>query len=162
MKYRADGQFFFSRSRWRWNSCRTHLWLKVRKFQNENMESSHGPKYERKKFEKFCPEHLGQNFSNFFVHILGNTMTSYFHFEIYWPLMRAFRINFTPMWPLIARFSAVTFQTPWCKSFFTFTTRHLVSKWHPWYNATYKLERAVKNKKMVNLTITIAIYLESK
>ena len=23
------------------------------------------------KFEKFCPEHLGQNFSNIFVHILG-------------------------------------------------------------------------------------------
>ena len=38
------------------------------------------------KFEKFCPEHLGQNFSNIFVHILGNSTISYFHFEIYWPL----------------------------------------------------------------------------
>ena len=38
------------------------------------------------KFEKFCPEHLGQNLSNIFVHILGNSMTLYFHFEIYWPL----------------------------------------------------------------------------
>ena len=112
MKYRADWKSFFSRSRWRWNSCGTNLWLKVRIFQN------------------------------LFVHISGN-----FQFEIYWPLMHALRIDSTPMWPLIARFSAVTFQTLWCKSFFTFTTRHLVSKWHPWYNATYKLERAVKNKK---------------
>ena len=38
-----------------------------------------------KKFEKFCPEHLGQNFSIFLVHILGNA-TSYFHSEISWPL----------------------------------------------------------------------------
>ena len=39
-----------------------------------------------KKFEKFCPEHLGQIFSNFFVHILGNATTSYFRFEMYRPL----------------------------------------------------------------------------
>ena len=39
------------------------------------------------KFENFCPEYLGQNFSNFFVHILGNVTTLYFHFEIYWPLV---------------------------------------------------------------------------
>ena len=38
------------------------------------------------KFEKFCPECLGQNFSNFSVHILGNATTSYFHSEISWPL----------------------------------------------------------------------------
>ena len=35
------------------------------------------------KFEKFSPEYLGQNFSNFFVNILGNATTSYFRFEIY-------------------------------------------------------------------------------
>ena len=39
-----------------------------------------------KKFENFCPEYLGHNFSNFFVHILGNAKTPYFLFEIYWPL----------------------------------------------------------------------------
>ena len=38
------------------------------------------------KFENFCPEYLGQNFSHFFVHILGNTTTSYFHSEISWSL----------------------------------------------------------------------------
>ena len=37
------------------------------------------------KLEKFCPK-LGQNFSNFFVHILGNATTSYFHSVISWPL----------------------------------------------------------------------------
>ena len=37
-------------------------------------------------FEKFCSEHLGQNFSKFYRHILGNASTLYFHFEIYWPL----------------------------------------------------------------------------
>jgi hypothetical protein len=41
-----------------------------------------------KNFEKFCPEYLGHNFSIFFVHILGNATTSYFRFEIYWPLVR--------------------------------------------------------------------------
>ena len=44
------------------------------------------PKIWTKKFEKFCPKYSGQNFSNFFVHILGNATTSYFRFEIYWPL----------------------------------------------------------------------------
>ena len=44
------------------------------------------PKIWTKKIEKFCPKYSGQNFSNFFVHILGNATTSYFHFEIYWPL----------------------------------------------------------------------------
>ena len=39
------------------------------------------------KGQKFCSEYLGQNFSNFFVHILGNGTTSYFRFEIYWPLL---------------------------------------------------------------------------
>ena len=29
---------------------------------------------------------IGQNFSNFFVHILGNATTSYIHSEISWPL----------------------------------------------------------------------------
>ena len=38
------------------------------------------------KGKKFCPEYLGQNFSNFFVHILGNVTTLYFHSEISWPL----------------------------------------------------------------------------
>ena len=39
--------------------------LKVSKFQNENMKSSHCPKYERKKSEKFCPKYSGQKFSKF-------------------------------------------------------------------------------------------------
>ena len=38
-----------------------------------------------KKIEKFCPKYSGQNFSNFFVHILGNATSSYFHSEISWP-----------------------------------------------------------------------------
>ena len=46
------------------------------------------PKIWTKKFEKFFPEYLGQNFSTFFVHILGNATTSYFHSEINWPLTK--------------------------------------------------------------------------
>ena len=38
--------------------------VKVRKFQNEYIKLSH------------CPKYLGQNFSNFFVYILGNATTS--------------------------------------------------------------------------------------
>ena len=48
------------------------------------------PKIWTKKFEKFCPILLpwsiGQNFSDFFVHILGNATTSYIHSEISWPV----------------------------------------------------------------------------
>ena len=56
-----------------------------------------------KKF--FCPEYLGQNFSNFFVHTLGNAMTSYFHSEISWPLLKVhipfnFKENRSPVPPL--------------------------------------------------------------
>ena len=56
--------------------------LKVRKFQNENMKSSHCPKYERKNLKNSA---LGiqSNIFKFFVHILGNATTSYFHFDIY-------------------------------------------------------------------------------
>ena len=46
------------------------------------MKSSHCPKYERKIW-KILP---WTEFSNSFVHILGNATTSYFYFEIYWPL----------------------------------------------------------------------------
>ena len=45
-----------------------------------------------KKIEKFCPEHLGPNFSKKFFHILDYATTSYFHFEIYWPLSRSMRV----------------------------------------------------------------------
>ena len=41
------------------------------------------------KFEKFCPKSLEHNFSKFFVHILGNAMTSHFHSEISWALVLA-------------------------------------------------------------------------
>ena len=37
------------------------FYSKVRKFQNENMKSSHCPKY-----ETFCPKYSGQNFSFIF------------------------------------------------------------------------------------------------
>ena len=48
--------------------------LKVRKFQDENMKSS--------------PWSLVQTISNVFIHILGNVITSsYFHPEIFWPLV---------------------------------------------------------------------------
>ena len=43
--------------------------LKVRKFQNEYMNSLHCPKDEPKNI-KILPYTSGQNFSNFFVHIL--------------------------------------------------------------------------------------------
>ena len=36
--------------------------------------------------EQFCTGKLVDNFSNFFVHILGKATTSYFHSEISWPL----------------------------------------------------------------------------
>ena len=47
-------------------------------YQNENMKSSHFPKSERKKLEKFCPSIQGRIFQ-----ILGNGTNSYFHFEIF-------------------------------------------------------------------------------
>ena len=40
------------------------------------------PKIWTKKFEKFCLKYSGQNFSNFFIYILGNGTTSYFHEEL--------------------------------------------------------------------------------
>ena len=61
--------------------------LKVSKFQNENMKSSqHCPKYEQKKMKNSALSIQGRIFQ-IFVHILGNATTSYFHFEIYWPLV---------------------------------------------------------------------------
>ena len=52
------------------------------------------PKIWTKKFEKFCPEYLGMDFLwlrakflNFFVYILGQATTSYFHSEISWPFL---------------------------------------------------------------------------
>ena len=42
--------------------------LKVSKFQNENMKSSHCPKYEQKRKEKFWPKYSGRNFSNTYYH----------------------------------------------------------------------------------------------
>ena len=44
------------------------------------------PKIWTKIFEKFCPDTIGQNFSIFFVNILGNAMTSYVHSGFSWPL----------------------------------------------------------------------------
>ena len=52
-----------------WHLCYLsgNVLLKVRKFQNENMKSSNCPKYERKKFEKFCPKYYkGRIFQIFF------------------------------------------------------------------------------------------------
>ena len=65
-----------------WQSNR-NLLLKVRKFQNENW-SRRIAQYMN---EKFCRKYSGQNFSVFFVHILGNVTTSYLHSEISWPLV---------------------------------------------------------------------------
>ena len=59
--------------------------LKVRKFQNEYMKLSHCPKYEQKN-RQILPYTSEQNFSNFFVLILGNARTSHIHSEISWPL----------------------------------------------------------------------------
>jgi hypothetical protein len=52
----------------------------VRKFQNEYMKSPNCPKYERRKI--LPTDTIGQHFSNFFVRVLGNAMTSYVYFEI--------------------------------------------------------------------------------
>ena len=57
-----------------------HL-VKVRKFQNEYMESSHCPKYEQKKLKNSALDFRAE-FFNFFVHILGNGTISYIHSEI--------------------------------------------------------------------------------
>ena len=38
------------------------------------------------KIRKILPWRIGQNFSNCFVHILGNAKSSYIHSEISWPL----------------------------------------------------------------------------
>ena len=40
-----------------------------------------------KNCQDFCPVLWGQKSWQFFVHILGETMTSYIHSEIYWPLV---------------------------------------------------------------------------
>ena len=57
------------------------------------------PKIWTKKIEKFCPEYLRQNFSNYFVHILGNATTSYFHSEIFWPLGKVTKDNVSSNFP---------------------------------------------------------------
>ena len=45
--------------------------VKVKKFQNEYVNSPHCPKYEWKIIEKFSPIVSGQNFSNFFCSYFG-------------------------------------------------------------------------------------------
>ena len=61
------------------------LVLKVSKPQNELSKSSFHPKYEQK-CQEFCPVVWGKKSWQFFVHILGETMTSKIPSEIYWPL----------------------------------------------------------------------------
>ena len=62
-----------------------HLWVNVNKFQNENMKSSHCPKYERKKGRIF------QIFRSYF----GQWDDSIFSSEISWPLekLECFKSN---------------------------------------------------------------------
>ena len=63
------------------------------------------------KFEKFSPKHLGQNFSIFFVHILDYATTSYFHFEMYWPLVWCvFLLFFLRNWRLQKGTSKIIWQ----------------------------------------------------
>ena len=64
--------------------------LKVSKFQNEFIKSSFLPKYEQKIVRISALTTQGRNPDNFFVHILGETMTSRIHSEIYWPLASQF------------------------------------------------------------------------
>jgi hypothetical protein len=65
--------------------------LKVRKFQNENMKLSHGPKYEWQDLKNLLVVFRAEIF---FVHILGNATTSYFYSEISWPLPSLFFFAF--------------------------------------------------------------------
>ena len=101
--------------------------LKVRKFQNKNMKSSHCPKYERK-FWKILPwiPIFGQNFSNFFVHILGNATTSHFNSEIFWPLVLSkkevvfsenLNLKGSKIWKVIWFFAYIYIKYLLCKSF---------------------------------------------
>ena len=59
------------------------FYVKVSKFQNQNMKLSHCPKYERKNLKISA-----LSIQKLFVHILGNATTSYLHFEIYSPLAK--------------------------------------------------------------------------
>ena len=67
------------------------MYLKVSKFQNEFIKSSFLQKYELKTV-RISPLYLvwhsttGQKSLQYLVHILGETMTSLIHSEIYWPL----------------------------------------------------------------------------
>ena len=67
------------------------FWVVIKTKGQEISEWKYGviplPKIWTKKFEKFCPEYLGQNFSIFFVRILSNATTSNFHSEISWSLL---------------------------------------------------------------------------
>ena len=61
-----------------WLVLSEHFWrvhiLKVRKFQNEYVKSSHGPKYIwTKKLVKFCPIYFGQY--EYFIHSFWNFLT---------------------------------------------------------------------------------------
>ena len=57
--------------------------VKISKFQNELMKSSFLPKYEQKIVRISALQYTGQKSWQFFVHILGEAMTSSTHSEIY-------------------------------------------------------------------------------
>ena len=71
-------------------ACNNLPWrvVKVRKFQNKNMKSSHCPKYQRKNLKNSVLSIQGRILHFFFFHILGNATTSYLHYDISWPLRR--------------------------------------------------------------------------
>ena len=52
------------------------FFLKVRLFQNESMKSSFLPKYKRKIVRSSALCSKGRNLDNFFICILGETMTT--------------------------------------------------------------------------------------
>ena len=51
------------------------------------------------KIWKILPWSIGQNFSNFLIHIWGNVATSYIYSEIFWPLSRPLK-NEGSIWPM--------------------------------------------------------------
>ena len=71
-------------------NCSDHMWekivLKVRKFQNENMKSSHCPKYEWKKLKNSALSFRAGIFKFFQLYFWQCDDFKYFHSEISWPL----------------------------------------------------------------------------
>ena len=95
-----------------------------------------------KKIRKIPPWSLGQNFSNFLVHILGNAMTSYFHSKISWPLC-SICINQSLWWEIYIHIRCTSgFSFKNYDNFSNLNIEHCLYFWE-FVNELFKLHRLV-------------------